>query len=73
MEFLQKYKELFDGILGKYTGSDYIIELMEGAKPYHAKSFPISTINEPTLRKEIIFGLIKIGELSKKRSMDKSK
>ena len=28
---------MFDGTLGKYTGSDYTIELKEDAKPYHAK------------------------------------
>jgi len=41
LELLQKYKNMFDGTLGKYTGSDYVIELKEDAKPYHAKPFPI--------------------------------
>ena len=40
-ELLQKYKKIFDGSLGKYTSSDYTIELKENAKPYHAKPFPI--------------------------------
>ena len=40
-ELLQKYRGMFDGILDKYTGSDYTIELKENAKPYHAKPFPI--------------------------------
>ena len=41
LELLQKYKNMFDGTLGKYTGSDYTIELKEDAKPYHTKPFPI--------------------------------
>ena len=37
LDLLQKYEEMFDGNLGKYKGSDYIIEQKEDAKPYHAK------------------------------------
>ena len=62
LELLQKYKIIFDGTLGKYTGSNYIIELKKDAKPYHAKPFPIQTIHELTLEKEID-RLIKIGVL----------
>ena len=29
---------MFDVTLGKYTGSDYTIELKEDTKPYHAKN-----------------------------------
>ena len=36
---LHNYEEMFDETLGKYTGSDYIIDLKENAKPYHAKPF----------------------------------
>ena len=32
---------MFDGTLGKCTGSTYTIELKEDAKPYHVKPFPI--------------------------------
>ena len=32
---------MFDGTLGNYTGSEYKVEILEGAKPYHAKPFPI--------------------------------
>ena len=32
---------MFDGTLGNYTGTEYKIELLKGAQPYHAKSFPI--------------------------------
>ena len=29
LEFLQKYEKIFDGTFGKYTGSNYTIELKE--------------------------------------------
>ena len=45
---------MFDGSLGKYTGSDYTIELKEDAKPYHAKPFPILKTHELTLKKVVI-------------------
>ena len=48
---------MFDGILGKYRGSNYTIELKEDAKP-----FP--TIHEPTLTKEVT-RLIRLGVLKK--------
>ena len=44
---------MFDVSLGKYTGSDYTMELKEDAKPYHAKPFPIPKTHEPTLKKEV--------------------
>ena len=64
LELLQKYKKMFDGTLGKYTGSDYTIELKEDAKPYHVKPFPIPKIHELTIKKELD-RLIKIGVLKK--------
>ena len=54
LELLQKYEKMFDWTLGKYTGSNYTIELEEDAKPYHAKPFPIPKIHEPTLKKKLI-------------------
>ena len=36
LDLLQKYEEMFDGILVKCTGSDYTIELKGDAKPNHA-------------------------------------
>ena len=50
--------------LGKYTGSNYAIELKEDAKPYHAKPFPIPKIFKLTLKKKVN-RLIKIGVLKK--------
>ena len=64
LELLQKYEKMFDGTLGKYTGSDSTIELQEDAKPYYAKPFPILEVHEATLKKEVN-RLIKIGILKK--------
>ena len=65
LELLQNYEEMFDGTLGKYTGSNYTIELKENVKPYHAKPFPIPKIHKPTLKKELD-RFIKIGSSSHK-------
>ena len=51
VKLLQKYENMFEETLGKYTGSDYTIELIEYAKPYHTKPFPIPKIHELTLKK----------------------
>ena len=53
LELVKKYEKIFDGTLGKYTGSDHTIELKEDAEPYHAKPFLIPKIHEPTLKKEV--------------------
>ena len=34
LELLQKYRGIFDGTLGRYTGSNYTIELKEDVKHY---------------------------------------
>ena len=44
---------MFDGTLGKYTGSDYTIKFMKDAKSYHAKHFSIPKIHEQTLTKDV--------------------
>ena len=64
LKLLRKYEDMFDGTLGNYTGSAYKIELQEGAKPYHAKPFPIPRIHEETLRKEVD-RLVEIGVLKR--------
>ena len=43
---------MFHETLGKYTGSDYTIEIKEDAKPYYAKPFPIPKIHELTFKKK---------------------
>ena len=45
---------MLNGTLGKYTGSDYTIELKEYVKPYHARPFPIPKIHKLTLKKRLI-------------------
>lgn len=64
LQVLQRYKHLFDGNLGTWTGSQYNIELKEGATPYHARAFPVPRIHERTLRLEID-RLCKLGVLKK--------
>ena len=54
---------MFDGTLGKYTGSDYTIELKEHAKPYQTTPFLIPIIHKPTLKKQVN-RLIKMRALS---------
>ena len=44
---------MFDGTLGSYRGLAYKFELLQGAKPYHAKRFPIPKIYEETLKTEV--------------------
>ena len=51
LEIIQKYEKIFDGTLGKYTGSNYTVELQEDAKPCHAKPFPIPNIHKPIIKK----------------------
>ena len=53
---------MFDGTLGNHTDTEYKIELLEGAKPYHAKPFPILKVHEETLKTEFI-KLVNIGVL----------
>ena len=55
---------MFDGTLGDYTGSMYKIELQDGVKPYHTKSFPILKVHEGTHRKEVE-RLLQIGVLKR--------
>ena len=43
----------FDKSLGNYTGAEYKIECLEGAKPYHAKPYPIPKKHEDTLKIEV--------------------
>ena len=52
LKLLQKYKNMFDGTLGKYSGSNYTIELKEDTKPYYAKPFPIPNIHKLTLKRK---------------------
>ena len=53
LQLLTKYKHLFDGTLGKWTGTKVELELNEGATPYHARAFPIPKIHLATLKLEV--------------------
>ena len=67
LKWLRKHEEVFDGTLGNDTGSEYKIEHLEGAKPYHAKPFPIPKIHEEILKIEAN-RLESIGVLKRKKT-----
>mgnify|MGYP000411856084 FL=1 len=52
-ELLSRYEDLFDGTLGKWTGTEVKLELVEGATPYHARSFPVPRCHMETLKVEV--------------------
>ena len=58
LQWLQKYEEMLNETLGKYTGSDYTKDFKQDAKYYHGKYFPTPKMNEPTLKKQV-YTLIK--------------
>ena len=62
-------KKCFDAASCNYTGSEYKIELLEGAKPYRANFFPIPKIHKESLETEVK-RLIKIGLLKRKYNSD---
>ena len=45
-KLLKKQEDMFDGTLGNHNGTEYIIELLEGAQPYRAKPFHIPKVHE---------------------------
>ena len=44
---------MFDGNLGTWHGEPYDINLKPDAEPYHGKTFPVPSIHELTLKKEL--------------------
>ena len=60
---------MFDSTLGNYTGTEYNIELLEGAKPHQANPFPIPKVHEETLKTEAD-RLVSIGVLKCKNSSE---
>ena len=52
-ELLEWYEELFDGMLGKWTGSQVELQLKKDAEPYHARAFPIPRCHLDTLKMEV--------------------
>jgi hypothetical protein len=59
---LNKYKDLFDGTLGTWTGTPYDIKTKEGIEPYHGRPFPVPKIHELTLKTELD-RLVRLGVL----------
>ena len=53
LETLNERKELFDGSLSKWKGTQYHVELKEGVKPYHARPYAVPHTYERTLRSEV--------------------
>ena len=61
---LNKFADLFDGTLGKWTEDPIEIELKEGATPYHARPYPVPRCHAETLRMEVE-RLVEIGVLKR--------
>ncbi len=53
LTLLRKHEPLFDGTLGKWTGTEVELELNEGATPYHARAFPVPRVHLGTLKNEV--------------------
>ena len=51
ISFIKKYKHLFAGNLGEWTGPPVDITLKNKAKPYHARYLPILIIHIEPLKK----------------------
>ncbi len=48
LSLLLKYETLFDGTLGDWNQPLVSIELKEGGKPYHGRSYPVAQIHKYT-------------------------
>ena len=53
LKLLQEIEELFDGTLGDWDCNPVLLQLKEGAQPYHGRLFPIPKKHVETLKKEI--------------------
>jgi hypothetical protein len=53
-QVLRVFTKLFDGTLGVYPHKKFHIELEPGAKPKHARPYPVPVIHLETLKKELI-------------------
>ncbi len=50
-QVMSKFSKLFDGTLGVYPHKKFYIELEPGAKPRHARPYPVPVIHLETLKK----------------------
>ena len=64
---LKKHEYMVDGTLGNYNSTEYKIELLEGAQPYHVKPFPVLKVHEETMKRELN-RLVSIGVLKHKNN-----
>ena len=64
LDLMNKYEELFDGTLGTWKDTEVELELIDDAKPYHARPYPIPKCHLDTLKMEVD-RLCKIGVLKK--------
>ena len=53
-KLLKRYKDLFDGTLGKWKNSAYEIELKEGATPYHSQPYLVPQAYKAMFHKEVL-------------------
>jgi hypothetical protein len=53
LELLQKHAALFDRTLGLWKDAEVSLELKEGAKPYHARAYPVPQCHINNLRAEV--------------------
>ncbi len=67
LSLLLDYKSLFDGTLGDWNRPPVLVEIKEGAKPYHGRPYPTPQIHKATLMKEIN-RLERIGVLKRQSS-----
>ena len=53
LKLLQEFEELFDGTLGDWDFNPVLLQLKEGAQPYHGRLFPIPKKHVETVKMEI--------------------
>jgi hypothetical protein len=51
LKLWQEFEELLDRTLGDWNCSPVLLQLKEGAQPYHDKPFPIPKKHVETLKK----------------------
>ncbi len=66
LKLLHEFEELFNGTLGDWDCNLVLLQLKEGAQPYHGRLFPIPKKHVETLKKEICdLGVLKWQDDSK--------